>query len=798
MDRLFAIPAERLLPILLLFICISYSNSIHSTAIVLDDTASFIEVANVYVDDFSAESLTKLSSTRFGRNRFIPMLTFAADNYLAKRMAVSSEQYTSERHRLRLKIAHLTNIIIHLLATLALFFFLKGLLQTEVGRRSLTFIGSPGGYGLIVCALWAFNPVQTNVVTYLVQRMASLAALFYLASLAFYIQARHRSLRWRGFLCWLGCLATALAAFGSKENSVTLPVAMLLVEFIFISPGLGESCRRYMGRRKWYQLAFMVIAVIFVLPLFYHFVLNFTGGYGHRHFSLSERLFTELRIVVFYISLLVLPLPGRLNLEHDFTLSHGWLAPPATLLSFVLLGALLLIAFRVRKCSPLITFGIFWFFLNLAVESTVISLELIFEHRLYLPAVGFFIALAGVIDHFCGRVRRPAPGELKKILALTVVSVAAAFSVLTAVRNNDWRDNYTLYLDSNEKSPAKPRTYVNLGSALGRLGRYDEAIEVLERGIALGRDGYEGNVTAVNNILICYINQHRVQDAINRGESFLARMTPAMNKADFHKFMYNLGRSYYLAERYDEALEAFVTGLRYNRPNDYMLPGAIEKLLLDAAGSEKGRQQLGLTGESMEVPLLVAEIMRRVRRYDFGQFYLKKAEMEDGTNELLLRYRQQYQQEIDRNRLAAVRADINNDRLYQENRRFRYLMKLAGTIADSYPPLGGKPLQLLLVQALRLGPDNVFAGLYLGRFYAEQGRCQDSVRILEHVVAVQPEFVPALELLGSCYLRMERYEDTLAAFQKLLAVNPGHHRWFAIEEFMQSWQQGRAATGEVE
>lgn len=793
MDRLFTIPASRFLPLLLIFICVSYSNSIYSTATVLDDSASFIEVANVYVEDFSGESLAKLSETRFGKRRYIPMLTFAVDNSLAKWLIAETGQYSSERHKLRLKIAHISNIIVHLLTTLVLFLFLKALLQTKVARGSGgDLLVSSSGFALIVCALWALNPVQTNVVTYLVQRMAGLAAFFYLTSLLLYVCARQRSSRWQRLICWSGCVVAAAAAFSSKENTATLPFAMLLVEFIFISPELGAKCYTFWRRRKGLNIFWLLLALGIILPLAYHLFSQYTGGYGHRHFNMAERLYTELRIVVFYLSLLLLPLPGRLNLDHDFPLSHGLLTPPETMLSLLLLAGLMVVAFRLKKRFPLIAFGIFWFFLNLVIESSFISLELVFEHRLYLPAIGFYVAFVAIIIQLCSGLRGMDPGETKKIVFLLIVGASAVFSVLTTYRNNDWRDNYSIYLDSNEKSPAKPRTYVNLGSALGRMGRYQEAIEVLEKAVNLGRKGYEGDVTAINNILICYMNLDKAEEAVARGEAFLERMTPSMNKTYFHKFMYNLGRSYYLVGRYSDALEAFVTGLQYKWPNEYMLlPGAIEKVLLDASGSDEGKRQLGLTGEALEVPLLMAEIMRRVRRYEFGQYYLDKAAMIDEENELLQRYSQQFQKEIDLNNRAASLADPENDLIYKRSWRFRLLLKLAFFIEDYYPPLQGKPLKMLYEQARVVGPESPFADLRLALWYTGRGRCREAVAVLEQTLNNQPDFVPAFEILGRCYMEMEDYDASARAFLKLLSLNPGHHRWSAIEKFF------RLVPGEI-
>ena len=89
-----------------------------------------------------------------------------------------------------------------------------------------------------------------------------------------------------------------------------------------------------------------------------------------------------------------------MNLDHDPLISTSLLAPPTTLFSIILIGLILATTYRYRHKSPLITFGVFFFFLNMVIESSVVPLELVFEHRLYLPSIGFFLAVVGIIDLF--------------------------------------------------------------------------------------------------------------------------------------------------------------------------------------------------------------------------------------------------------------------------------------------------------------------------------------------------------------------------------------------------------------
>ena len=121
------------------------------------------------------------------------------------------------------------------------------------------------------------------------------------------------------------------------------------------------------------------------------------SGYAYRDFNLVERLLTEGRVVVWYMSLLLWPDPARMSMEHDFEISTSLFSPLTTLPSLLLIAALIFLAIRFRRRFPVITYGIVWFFLNLVIESTIIPLELVFEHRLYLPSMGFYLSVAALL-----------------------------------------------------------------------------------------------------------------------------------------------------------------------------------------------------------------------------------------------------------------------------------------------------------------------------------------------------------------------------------------------------------------
>ncbi|OGQ96064.1 MAG: hypothetical protein A2521_13215 [Deltaproteobacteria bacterium RIFOXYD12_FULL_57_12] len=755
--------------VVLFLVVASYINTLYSP-LVLDDIQSFVEEPNVYLKTISFEEIASVVQNRFGMARFVPMLSFALNHYFGNGSVV---------------YFHLTNIAIHLLAVWALYVFLNALLRTEIGRNSLGFLKESGRYALFVCALWALNPLQTNAVTYLVQRMTSLAALFYLLSLACYLHGRLANGTRQRVMFFLAAMLAAVLAFLSKENSATLPLAILLAECVFISPGLAG---RVLNRLRWYHWSLLVLIILVLLPLGQQPWQVMTAGYDMREFTLAERLLTQLRVVVFYITLLALPLPGRLNLDHDFTISTGLLSPPSTLLAGLFLLFLLSVAILLRKRSPLISLGIFWFFLNLVVESSVIPLELVFEHRLYLPSVGFFMALVAALDWLAFRLSPQRSPDGQKIYFLLMVILAAASSLLTTLRNEDWRDSLSLYEDCYNKAPNKARTSTNLGMVLSQAGRTEESRVALERAMGLAKLNDETVITTANNLLHGYVMEGKYDEAIARGDEYFSKITRDKNFSGFDKFMRNWGYAYQMTGHYAEALDTYVTGLLQTN-NSLFLVKAIEHLFVEASKSEQGRHELGLSGEQIDVSLQMVNVLLRLRHYDLAGKYLDQARQLDAGHTLVERYEKRLADELERNKIAREQYDIANDETYRNNNWFRIYMALARFVRSYYQPLQGRPLLWLITQARAIAPDDPFVILWLAHWEIEHDRYQEAGQLLIDASASQPDFVPFLEELGRFYLSFGKPELAAGIYKRLLELYPGHPKWAGCEEVIRGEEQ---------
>ncbi len=298
------------------------------------------------------------------------------------------------------------------------------------------------------------HPLQTQSVAYLVQRMNSLAAMFYVLSMLFYVKFRMSQASRAKWLQFAGCVFTAILAFGTKEITATLPIFIILYEWYFFQKLSTQWAKRNFLVLGGVFLLFIIIALVY---LDYDPVAKILRGYGTRDFTPLQRVLTQSRVVIFYISLLLWPNPSRLNLDHDFALSYSLLNPATTLISITTIIALIVFAFLIARKEPLLSFSIIWFFGNLMIESSIIGLELVFEHRNYLPTMFAILAIVSLAFRYLKHA-------LPVATALSLVGVL--FCVWTFERNKVWADEITLYRDSAVKSPRQSTAAKQSGCCL--------------------------------------------------------------------------------------------------------------------------------------------------------------------------------------------------------------------------------------------------------------------------------------------------------------------------------------------
>jgi len=346
---------------------------------------------------------------------------------------------------------HIVNLIIHLLASMVVFALTRMLLRTPALREAIP----PSHHDLFALApalLFLAHPVQTQAVTYIVQRATSLATLFYLTTLWLYLKARLEDARHNRLV-----FIFMLAAMFTKEISLTLPFTILLMDFCFFPISNEETVPKKI--RRWLPFA----AFLFIIPLlrttFEEHPIQLGGTMGilpmeDTNISHKDYLLTEFRVLRTYLKLLVFPV--NQCLDYDYRLSSGW-GDPDTWAAFSLLFSLFLLALAFVKKYRLLAFGIFWFFLTLSVESSLLPIrDVIFEHRLYLPIFGLSIFFSFLLWKWC---RSPS-----RFLAVLLV-IAVTLSAMTYARNEMWKSSITLWGDTVKKAPHKWRPYCQLGEA---------------------------------------------------------------------------------------------------------------------------------------------------------------------------------------------------------------------------------------------------------------------------------------------------------------------------------------------
>ncbi len=427
---------------------------------------------------------------------------------------------------------HLVNLLVHLGSGLFLYWFLLLTFHTPTLKKW----NGPKAFpiALFSALLFLSHPIQTQSVTYICQRMASMGGMFYLLAMVLYVKGRLSSSS-RRFLYWAGLGLSYLLGVFTKENVAILPIFVALYEFYFF-----QDFHLTPKRKKAWICAFGIVMLIALLGFFfwgrgglYKLILE---GYKGMDFTLTERVLTQFRVVLYYVSLLIYPGPSRLNLDHDFATSRSLFDPWTTVVSILVVAGLIGYSLWVARRKPVLSYFVLWYFGNLLIESSIFPLEMIYEHRLYLPSVGpVVLFVVGVLKGW-ERLR-----ERWRVLERHQWPPLAFFCCLTFLfivgcyeRNLVWRDEISLWQDAVAKSPAESRPYCNLGMAYSHVGRYEEAIGLFKQAIRLQPD----SVDAYNNLGAAYMDTNRPDQAVQALEKAISI------KPNHPEAYYNLGRIY--------------------------------------------------------------------------------------------------------------------------------------------------------------------------------------------------------------------------------------------------------------
>ena len=517
-----------------------YSNTF-SNSFVYDDTTSIIE-------NLSLRNIHNLKAIwSFWPTRFVTYLSFALNYYF---------------YRLNVFSYHLMNTLIHLGSAVLVWWLVSltfltpamkhpalsdgpvfiTMKETKISeyRRPISFF---------ISLIFVAHPIQTQAVTYIVQRAASLAGLFYLAALTLFIKSRLLEIQkapvFKRSVYYTASLLIGFLGMFTKEMFITLPLMILLYDFYFL-----RTKRNFNWK---YLVPFLFLGLIIPLTMLISKSVNFKTMSRvieiPPEISQGKYLLTQVHVLMTYIRLLFLPL--NQNLEYDYPISQSlWQIP--ILLSLGLLAVIFIMGIKLFSRYRLLSFGIFWFFLTLLPESSIIPIRaVIFEHRLYLPSIGYGIFLVSIL-YYSFR-------EKNQILLIGIVlSMVIIYSMLTYKRNSIWIDSVTLWSDNIYKSPYNAQPYNYRGLAYFQRGEYAKAIVDYNLALKLNSNYAE----CYNNRANTYINLGEYERAIADCNQVL-KINPYLAKP-----YYNRANIYMIKKEYDRAISEYNQAIKFD--NNYV------------------------------------------------------------------------------------------------------------------------------------------------------------------------------------------------------------------------------------
>ena len=774
-----------------------YSNTLQ-IPFIFDDFPSIKNNTEIRLTHLNFNEIKRALSS--GRSRPIARLSFALNYYF---------------HHYSVAGFRVVNILIHVFTSILIFFLFHYTLllghnvkqnqrENEVRRPFI----SPQLTAFIAAMIWMFNPLHTQSVTYIVQRMNSMSSMFCVLSLLLYIKGRFALNHYKGqsggikfynvppketvqrekrSACWsnitlFSCAAMSwLLGLGCKETAAIMPVVVLLYEWYFF-----QNLSRNFLKRKLKPLTFLILLVgcLAFLLIGPDPIERFKSikDFANNEFTYLERVLTQPRVICYYLSLLFYPHPSRLNFDYDFPLSHSLTGPWTTSVSILTILGFLCLAIGTAKRNRLLSFCILWYFLTLTIESSVIPLAIIFEHRTYLPSV--FISLLAVTTI----VRFYKPFAFGILCYTTIIS-----GLWTYERNNVWKSELTLWQDTATKSPFKARPHNNLGLAYYRRNLNEAAIVCFNKALDLKPEFFEAH----NNLGLALAKIEKTPEAIRH---FKLALHYNHKFADAHS---NLGMMFEKKNRKNDA-EAHYRAALLLKPDVAETHFNLANLLSstgDISGATKHYQEalrinpnyahaynnMALSSEKQNQIDNAVIYYRNALRIDpnfteaiqnFGALLINqgkflealthfenalemKPDFAEGHNSIAALYLQQgeFDDAIEHLKKALLinsgykTARANLNLAISKKRDFKlYHNRIAKQIAQE--------------------PENVILHYQMGKLYEEFGKLSESLKYLKKAERISPVFIPALNKLALIYAKRNEYDLAISYFKKIIDAEP--------------------------
>jgi len=428
---------------------------------------------------------------------------------------------------------------------------------------------------LLGALLFAVHPLQSQPVNYISQRAVLLVSGFYISAVLFYIKYRLGD----GKRYYLFSILSMMLSIFSKEPSITLPLMLVMIEFIVIK---GKKRAKENLRLMPFLLPLVAIPILTTIRR-----INWGVGITiveadilQAGIGVWEYFFTELSVLKTYLRFFILPL-GQ-HFDWDYPLYKGFFYPEVILSAilhvFVILTAIYLAKKRRGGLFPV---GVFWFYIASLAESSFFPIfDVIFEHRVYLPMVGLALSTSSVVL---------ALSKRSEVFIWVFVVIIILFSALTIKRNLIWRTERTLWEDSLRYSPNKERVRHMLGLAYKKEGEFEEAAKEFEKALQIGgklcirskyelseayflAGRYEDSIKEAKNVLSLIYEEVGLPLDGSKIEGEVFKGTPSqtftINRFELWSIHANLGFALLEASKYEEALGEFKKSL-YLKP-DYV------------------------------------------------------------------------------------------------------------------------------------------------------------------------------------------------------------------------------------
>ncbi|MBU4334842.1 MAG: tetratricopeptide repeat protein, partial [Candidatus Omnitrophica bacterium] len=425
--------------------------------------------------------------------------------------------------------------------------FVLMILSTEKVKK-LGLVKHEEYVAFLAALIFCVHPVQTQAVSYISQRAASLATLFYLLSVCLYVKGRlTKNKLVVSVACFMGSIISGLLGMFTKEIVITLPLSIVLFEYFFL---WKQREKPFSAKEKsvFILSAIALLSFMFVIPYIFKMgIVNMLFGAKPSQSHQGDIItfwkyeFTQLRVLSLFIKLLFVPL-GQ-NFDYDFVLSKS-LFELKTFLCFIFVILVGVFAVKSKKKNMLVSYGMFWIFVTYSAN-LIPRANVIFEHKLYLISIGFCLALSAGLYYMLK--------DLKKFVWV-MVAIAIVLSFLTYKRNKVWGNEFLFWSDVVKKSPNKARPHNDLGLAYFKNGDYASALEHYHRAIELDATIEE----AYNNRGVVYTKRGQDEfalDDFNKAISIRPRYADALN---------NRGVIYKRKGMFDMALRDYIEALRYN------------------------------------------------------------------------------------------------------------------------------------------------------------------------------------------------------------------------------------------